>query len=65
MLFSAFGGIYMARMTQAEKNEAYRKERRKLLQNVRRMEKRGYDISGIKIPEIPTDRKIKSGEFSL
>lgn len=50
----------MARMTQSEKNSAYRKERKKLLQNVRRMEKRGYDISGIDIPSIPHGKIKKS-----
>lgn len=54
----------MARMTQAEKNAEYRKERKKLLQNVRRMKNRGYDISGIKIPEIPADRKIRQSDIN-
>ena len=54
----------MARLTQAEKNEAYRNERRKLLQNVRRMKKRRYDVSDIKIPEIPTDRKIRQSDIN-
>lgn len=31
----------------------YRKARRNLLQNVRRLEKRGYDVSAIDIPAIP------------
>lgn len=31
----------------------YRKARRNLLQNVRRLEKRGYDVSAINIPSIP------------
>ena len=54
----------MARMTQSEKNEAYRKERRKLQQNVRRMKKRGYDVSNIQIPKIPTDRKIRQSDIN-
>lgn len=54
----------MARMTQSEKNEAYRKARRNLQQNVRRMEKRGYDVSSINIPEIPVDRKIRQSDIN-
>lgn len=38
----------------------YRKARRNLLQNVRRLEKRGYDVSAINIPSIPEGNIKKS-----
>ena len=42
--------------------DEYRKARKNLLQNIRRLEKRGYDVSKIKIPDIPkriTQKSIK------
>ncbi len=39
----------------------YRKVRSRLLQNLNRMEKRGYDISGINVPKIP--KKITAGSI--
>lgn len=41
----------------------FRKVRSRLLQNLNRMEKRGYDISGIKVPAIP--KKITPGSIRV
>lgn len=43
----------MARKPQAVLKAEYKTARRNLLQNVRRLKKRGYDVSDIKIPAIP------------
>ena len=40
-------------------NKEYADQRKLLLQNVRRLEARGYDVSGIKIPEIPKKKERK------
>lgn len=37
----------------------YRKARKNLLQNIRRLEERGYDVSNIKVPEIPKADEIR------
>lgn len=45
--------------------DEYRKARKNLLQNLRRMKQRGYDISSIKVPDIPkriTEKAIKKLE---
>lgn len=40
-------------------NKEYATQRKLLLQNIRRLEARGYDVSGIVIPEIPKKKERK------
>ena len=44
-------------LKQKKINEEYAHERKLLLQNIRRLEARGYDVSAITIPEIPKQKK--------
>lgn len=49
-----------AEIEQAKLREQYSKTRSNLLQNIRRMKSRGYDIDAIDVPEIPTDKITKT-----